>query len=143
MALLDVDTDEYKAWAKRLKQADRAVANSLRKRLREAGRPLVDGMLRDGPNGLPTRGGLADWLRQAKGTLSVTQTRLQVRLSRGGKHDLAAINAGRLRHPVHGNRKAWALQEVAAGTYDAAIDVHAEAGMDQLGQVLDDVMEEI
>lgn len=143
MGALNVDTTDYKAFAQRLKAADRSVANGLRRRIREAGKPLAEGVLQDGPEGLPERGGLSAWLRQSKGTTSLTQTRLEVKLSRGGKHDLAAINRGRLRHPVFGNRGAWAGQDVEAGTYDRAIDKHAALALDDLARVVDDVMGEL
>jgi hypothetical protein len=143
VAALDVDVSDYKAFAQKLKGAEKSVARSLRKRLREAGKPLADGVLKDGPEGMPSRGGLADWLRQSKGAISMTQTKLQIKLSRGGKHDLNAINRGRLRHPVYGNRKAWAGQEVPAGTYDAAFDKHGEQALPAVAQVLDDIMKEI
>ena len=143
MGALNVDTTDYKAFAQRLKAADRSVANGLRRRIREAGKPLAEGVLQDGPEGLPERGGLSAWLRQSKGTTSLTQTRLEVKLSRGGKHDLAAINRGRLRHPVFGNRGAWAGQDVGAGTYDRAIDKHAALALDDLARVVDDVMGEL
>ena len=143
MAALDVDTSEYKAFAKKLKGADKAVARSLRKRLREAGKPLAQGLVEDGPEGLPSSGGLADWLRQAKGTVSMTQSRLEIKLSRGGSHDLGAINRGRLRHPLYGNRRVWVEQSVEAGTYDKAFDKHAEDALPVIERVLDDIMREI
>ena len=143
MAALDVDTSDYKAFTAKLKGAEKSVARNLRKRLREAGRPLADGLLQDGPEGLPSGGGLADWLRQSKGAVSMTQTKLQIRLARGGKHDLGAINRGQLRHPLYGNRRVWVGQSVEAGTYDKAFDKHAEQALPAIERVLDDIMKEI
>ena len=143
MAALDVDTSDYKAFTAKLKGAEKSVARNLRKRLREAGKPLADGLLQDGPEGLPSGGGLADWLRQSKGAVSMTQTKLQIRLARGGKHDLGAINRGQLRHPLYGNRRVWVGQSVEAGTYDKAFDKHAEQALPAIERVLDDIMKEI
>lgn len=143
MAALDVDASEYKAFAQKLKAADKSVARSLRKRLREAGKPLSEGVLEDGPDGLPSSGGLADWLRQSKGTVSITQARLEIKLSRGGRHDLGAINRGQLRHPLFGNRRVWFAQSVEAGTYDKAFEKHAEQALPEVERVLDDIMREI
>ena len=56
MAALDVDTSDYKAFTAKLKGAEKSVARNLRKRLREAGKPLADGLLQDGPEGLPSPG---------------------------------------------------------------------------------------
>ena len=143
MAALDVDASEYKAFAQKLKGAEKSVARKLRKRLRDAGKPLAEGVTQDGPEGLPSSGGLADWLRQSKGTVSMTQTRVEIKLSRGGKHDLGAINRGRLRHPLYGNRRVWVGQSVEAGTYDKAFDKHAEQALPAIERVLDDIMKEI
>ena len=143
MAALDVDTSDYKAFTAKLKGAEKSVARDLRKRLREVGKPLTQGVVEDGPEGLPSSGGLADWLRASKGSLSMTATRLEIKLARGGKHDLNAINRGQLRHPIYGNRKAWALQGVASGTYDKAFDKHAEQALPEVARVLDDIMREI
>ena len=143
MAALDVDASEYKAFAKKLKGAERSVARDLRKRLREAVKPLTEGLVQDGPEGLPSSGGLADWLRQSKGSMSMTRTKLQIRLARGGKHDLNAINRGQLRHPLYGNRRVWVAQSVESGTYDKAFEKHAEQALPVIERVLDDIMREI
>ena len=143
MGALDVDTSDYKAFTAKLKGAEKSVARNLRKRLREAGTPLADGLVQDGPEGLPSGGGLADWLRQSKGAISMTQTKLQIRLARGGKHDLNAINRGQLRHPLYGNRRVWVVQSVASGTYDKAFEKHAEQALPEVERVLDDIMREI
>ncbi len=152
MAALDVDASDYKAFAQRLKAADRKVASGLRRRVRDAAKPLGDAIAKDGPEGLPSSGGLADWLRQAKPGLSMTQTRMAIKLtgakgSRTGKtSDLNAINRGRLRHPVYaqpGRKAGWANQPVQAGTYDAAIDTHGAEALEDIARVLDDVMKEI
>lgn len=102
--------------------------------------------------GLPESGGLADWLRQAKPSLSMTQTRVAIKLTglKGSRtqktSDLNAINRGRLRHPVYaqpGRKAGWANQPVQAGTYDAAIDTHGAEALEDIARVLDDVMKEI
>lgn len=142
MGALKVDASEYKALVQRLRAADRSVQTSLRRRLREAGKPLADAVIQEGPEGLPEGGGLADFLRSAKGGLSMTATRLQIRLSYG-KHDLAAVNRGRLRHPVFGHRRTWVNQSVAAGTYDKAIEKHADEAGREIEQVLDDIAREL
>jgi len=149
---LDVDTRDYKAFAQRLKAADRKVAAALRKRVRDASKPLAEAVAKDGPEGLPESGGLADWLRQAKPSLSMTQTRVAIKLTglKGSRtqktSDLNAINRGRLRHPVYaqpGRKAGWANQPVQAGTYDAAIDTHGAEALEDIARVLDDVMKEI
>ena len=152
MAALDVDASDYKAFAQRLKAADRKVASGLRRRIRDASKPLAEAVAKDGPEGLPESGGLADWLRQAKPSLSMTQTRVAIKLTglKGFRtqktSDLNAINRGRLRHPVYavdGRKAGWVNQPVQAGTYDAAIDTHGAEALEDIARVLDDVMKEI
>ena len=152
MGALTVDTDDYKAFAQRLKAADRKVASGLRRRVRDASKPLAEAVAKDGSEGLPESGGLAGWLRQAKPSLSMTQTRVAIKLTglKGSRtqktSDLNAINRGRLRHPVYaqpGRKAGWANQPVQAGTYDAAIDTHGAEALEDIARVLDDVMKEI
>lgn len=100
MGALTVDTDDYKATVKKLNAAEREVKNSLRSRIWNAGKPLADQVIKDGPEDMPSRGGLRDWLRDSKGGLSMTSTRLAISLTKGAGHDLASINRGKLRHPV-------------------------------------------
>lgn len=152
MAALDVDASDYKAFAQRLKAADRKVASGLRRRVRDASKPLSEAIAKDGPVGLPESGGLADWLRQAKPSLSMTQTRVAIKLTglKGSRtqktSDLNAINRGRLRHPVYavdGRKAGWVNQPVQAGTYDAAIEKHSVDALSDIGRVLDEVMGEL
>lgn len=152
MGALDVDVADYKAFSARLKGAEKPVKASLRKRMREAAKPLAEAVAKDGPDGLPSRGGLADTLRQARPGLQMTQTRMAIKLTglkglRTGKtSDLGAINRGRLRHPVYarpGRKAGWVNQLVEPGTYDKAIEKHAETALDDIQRVLDDIMEEL
>ena len=152
MGALDIQTADYKAFAQRLKAADRKVSSALRARVRDASKPLAEAVAKDGPEGLPESGGLADWLRQAKPSLSMTQTRVAIKLTglKGSRtqktSDLNAINRGRLRHPVYavdGRKAGWVNQPVQAGTYDAAIDTHGAEALEDIARVLDDVMKEI
>ena len=152
MAALDVDASDYKAFAQRLKAADRKVASGLRRRVRDASKPLAEAVAKDGPEGLPESGGLADWLRQAKPSLSMTQTRVAIKLTglKGSRtqktSDLNAINRGRLRHPVYavdGRKAGWVNQAVQAETYNAAIEKHSVDALSDIGRVLDEVMGEL
>lgn len=113
MGALTVDTADYKAFAQRLNSAEREVKNSLRSRIWNAGKPLADQVIRDGPESMPSRGGLRDWLRDSKGGLSMTQTRLAISVGKGPKHDLQSINQGVLRHPVFA-RSRYSAKEATA-----------------------------
>ena len=74
MGALNIDASDYKAFAQRLKAADRKVASGLRRRVRDAAKPLGDAIANDGLEGLPSSGGRADWLRQAKPAAACSPT---------------------------------------------------------------------
>ena len=84
----------------------------------------------------------AGWITWAR-VSGLSHGRGPIKLSRGGKHDLNAINRGTLRHPLYGNRRVWVAQSVEAGTYDKAFEKHAEQALPEVERVLDDIMREI
>lgn len=57
--------------------------------------------------------------------------------------DLRSINAGKVRHPVYGNRRKWVLQSVPAGFWDDAMtgkrDDIADALRDAMVQAARDI----
>ena len=134
MGALTVDTDDYKAAVKKLNGAEREVKNSLRSRIWNAGKPLADQVIRDGPESMPSRGGLRDWLRDSKGGLSMTSTRLAISLTKGAGHDLASINRGKLRHPVFARDaiSKGAASAMAGEVVAAAAVTHCVVGPDHL-----------
>jgi hypothetical protein len=72
---------------------------------------------------LPRRGGLAERVSQQA---YVAQTRLagssaSVRLVGKGMKELRDIDAGRLRHPVFGDRERWVAQSVTPGFFSQAV----------------------
>ncbi len=141
MGLLKVDADDYKAFALRVKEADKKIARGVRKKLREAGKPLAAKVIAEAPDELPQRGGLADLLKAARPALSLAAKSLAITVRSPG-HDLRSINAGRLRHPTYGH-KPWVSQGVPAQAYDRAIEAHTAEAVDVMGKVLQEVMEEL
>lgn len=102
-----------------LNKALRAATKETRKELKQA--PL---------NALPKGGGLNKWAARTPTIRIQIKGRTQgvsIRLKRTG-HDMAALNRGRLRHPVfygdvaraQGRKRAWVTQPVPARWWDAA-----------------------
>jgi hypothetical protein len=62
------------------------------------------------------------------------------RKSKTGKQsDLAAIDKGRVRHPVFGNRKVWVVQQVRPGFFSRPTDAAAERVRHEVFAVIDDI----
>ena len=107
--------------AKRLKDAGR---NDLRKELlkgvRESGASTVLEIRESALENLPRRGGLAAKVAAEKAsvrsTWAASGARVQLKRKRG-----RGLNAGRLRHPVGGNRDVWVQQKVNADWFDDPI----------------------
>lgn len=91
---------------------------------------------------LPRRGGLADLI--ASSDLAVdeggTAERPEVTVTANGRGvSLGPINAGDLRHPVHGRRRGrWVSQRVPSGFWQDACDAAAEGSDDELLEELRD-----
>lgn len=55
------------------------------------------------------------------------------------QRDVRAINAGRLRHPVYGNRQVWVAQRVPRGLVDTPFRKAEPVIVDRLAKVRDDL----
>lgn len=87
------------------------------KKIREAGKPLVADIRHSAAEELPHRGGLADLIAKSRmGVRTRISGDVSVRVVASSPHDIAAINAGKLRHPVFGT-KAWVVQDVPQGWF--------------------------
>jgi hypothetical protein len=84
---------------------------------------------------LPSRGGLAGEVARQPMPVSYStsvsrgvRVRIDVRPGRGkgGIGDPAAVNRGRLRHPVFGRAESWVSQTVAAGWFSVPMQRGAE-----------------
>jgi len=101
----------------------------LRKIMSEETKPLRQKIKKSALDTLPASGGLAKWA--AKTPSSNTDFRERsagVRITMAKKgHDLAALNRGRLRHPLFGKRKHWYTQEIAEGFFTKPIEEDGDA----------------
>ena len=57
-----------------------------------------------------------------------------------GEMDLRALNAGRLRHPLYGNRSHWYPQRIAPGFVDKAIERGTRDVREEMLRALDRVI---
>jgi hypothetical protein len=73
---------------------------------------------------LPKRNGLAEFVAKSRvtvkvkrgaGSAGVSIDMTRKKKTKGKLSDLPKIDAGKLRHPVYGNRTAWTLQKVKPG----------------------------
>lgn len=103
--------------------ADRTIVNEMTKEIRRAGTKTVKPAVRASALAvLPRRGGLNRWVAAAavrvavrRGTRAAGVEVVVGRNSRGGRTDSKRIDAGRVRAPAWGNRRAWHLQAVTPG----------------------------
>lgn len=134
------------ALAKDLKAAgDKSLRKDLLSGLRTVGKAhLVPLSKKAALEGLPSSGGLNEYV--AASTFSVrTRTSVGnpgVRLVGSKKgHDIKAMDGGKVRHPVFGNRSVWALQSIDAGWWTEGMSDSTVLTpvRKELLQVMDDV----
>lgn len=118
--------------------------------INRATKPLKDDAKTNAVRVLPRRGGLGAFV--AKTSLS-TRTRggqnpgvriVAKKTKRGGRaSDVAAIDRGRVRHPVFGNRTVWVMQSVTSGWFTKPMEAGAQPVRRELLSVLDGVKRRI
>lgn len=135
--------DDLELLAKRLKEiSGTELKKELLRGIRETNKPTIARIKDSARANLPKRGGLAD--RVARETIG-TRTRLTgdsagVRIQRKRGR---ALNAGRLRKPLFGNRKHWYDQPVAKDWFDKPIEDDAPQIRRGLQRVMEDVAAKI
>lgn len=114
--------------AELLKLDDRRIVLDMRKELRAHAKPVGDAVNKAIADVMPRRGGLSDLVARTGRTSLLTDLQRGVRLSLANRRGMrmAAFEAGRLRHPVWGNRKAWARQSVPSGAGEREFAQHAD-----------------
>lgn len=129
-----------------------ADAKALRKELYQGLNRVTKGVRADmrasiGPS-LPSRGGLAA-LMMAKASLTSTASQgknagVRIR-ARHKSYDLKRLNAGRLRHPVFGNRRVWVEQTagINPGFLDDSFEKQKPEIAREVQRVLDDIARKI
>lgn len=100
------------------------IRKELLKEIRAEGPAIRTKVRASARESMPKRGGLNDWLAGVRVSMatSTTGNRVGVRVKGAkGKHDIKAINRGRLRHPVYGHRDRWKTQSIEPGFFDKPI----------------------
>jgi hypothetical protein len=138
-------TSQLDKVARQLKEAgDKGMRRELTRAVQEAGQPLKVAERRSAALSLPHRGGLAGIV--AKGSVNL-QTRLganpSVRLRYTSKHDIKSMNAGRLRHPLWGNRSHWFTQAIKPGWFDRPIEANAPQARKAVLAALDRISKQL
>ena len=107
--------------AARLRAGGPALRRAARRNAVIVANPAVAAVRASARANLPKRGGLNEWVAGGRYTVSVlTGPRTAGVAIRGTKsgHDLRTIDrTGRVRHPVYGNRSAWATTQVQPGYF--------------------------
>ncbi len=122
---MQIQADDYKEFARRLKGADAKLKRQIRGELRELLVPIGKEIIEQGAESMPSRGGLRAYIEgQGRVVVSAQANRLYMSLSAGRKSGgvrLAPLDRGRLRHPVW-QTGAWAEQNVPAHTFTQAFE---------------------
>lgn len=137
------------------------IRSSMQRRIRRAAEPLRDDLQdtirgldissrgrssgkRGGPSPTtrPLRATIADAIRISVRTSGNPGARIWIdkaRLPDDIKKMPAAINTGRIRHPVFGNRRRWAEQTATPLWWDNTVRSHRSRMESEVSRVLDDV----
>lgn len=139
--------DDLARLSRRLKEAgDKDLNRELRKGIQRATKPLKEAAKRSARERLPKRGGLNEWVAKSKFSVrtSSSQRSARVRLvASRGKTDERAINRGRLRHPVFGNRKVWVTQDVTPGWFTKPMVEGLAPVQREVLKVMDDITKKV
>ena len=133
--------------ALRLREAGNGgLRRELARAMRAGARPLVAVARDEARETLPRRGGLADQVAAGRFSVSVrTSARgAGVRIIGQSPFDLSAMNRGRLRHPVFGNRSRWVTQSIRPHWFDGErMQSAAQAIRPALLRAVDDVARQV
>lgn len=136
-----------------LSKALRSVAKDERKGLRRelyrgimrATRPLKQAAQESARSTLPSSGGLAAAVARSKFKTKTAGggANVGVRILATGGTDIRAMDAGRLRHPVYGNRSVWVTQSVTPGWFTRPMEAGAGRVQVEILRAMDSVADQI
>jgi len=123
--------DQLASVGRRLKAAGdegKGLRKELLAEIRKAGKPTIQEIRARAREILPHSGGLADRVASAafgvRTRLAGNRVGVEIKGTGRSVKNLRAINAGRLRKPVFGNRQVWAEQSVEPGFFDEPIEAN-------------------
>lgn len=135
-----VSAADYQRFAAAVKASDKAVARAIRKRTREAAKPIGEYVVTTGSEQMPQRGGLAALLAAGRPTVSLLAKGASLNLKRPA--DYRSLDAGVLRHPVFRTGK-WIRQPVPDGAFTDAFGDLPDRVRAPLDQIILDVLKEL
>jgi hypothetical protein len=134
--------DKLAKLAAALKEAGHEdLRKELGKAMGRAARPLKAAARAGAAQGLPYRGGLAERVATSRFTSRTRTTgrNVGVRIVGASDMDLKAMNRGRLKHPVHGNRRVWVTQQIPPGWFTNSQLIEVPAVRAELVKAIDAV----
>jgi hypothetical protein len=136
-----VGAEELARVSKALRQAGaKDMRNELTRAMRAAAKPLIAEARQHARETLPKRGGL---------NKRVARSSIRAKIRTGGQSvgvrivakglDARVDTAGRVRHPVFGNRKVWVQQQVKPGWFDVPMKSGAPEVRRELLKAIDNI----
>jgi hypothetical protein len=131
--------------------AERVIVKEMSKRIRRLAGPFRDAVKTSARSTLPHHGGLGEWVARSRMITSVRTTTRSAgvrlvarRTSLRGASDIARIDAGRVRHPLFGDRAHWYAEAVTAGFGTRVLDGPvADEFRQEIGAAVDDAIAEV
>lgn len=126
-----VSAHDFETAGEKLRGAEKPLQKEVRRAIGAAARPIVRDVLREGlEKGFPGhRGGLIDFLSSSRVQVNVSRDWAGVRAVLGDKrHGVGRmVRQGYVRHPVFGNRNAWANTAIPnPEAFQAAINARVD-----------------
>ena len=135
--------DDLERIAAEIKETgDRGLRKDLLRGINRALKPAKAAVKEAARRELPHHGGLDEFVASSRIGSSTRSSGRNPGVRLTGKksgHDLRAIDRGRLRHPVFGNRNAWVTQEVKPGWWSQTLQEQAPEVRHEVVSALDEV----
>jgi hypothetical protein len=122
------------------------LSRQLDKALAETVVPVQKSIKLESAQTMPKRGGYAGEMSRSlrfktqkrTGGNSASYTLLTYADGKAERRDIRALEAGNLRHPIFGNRNAWALTKIRPGFHKRGTDNALDEATKQMGEVVRD-----
>lgn len=142
MDIIVTGATDLERLARRLKElGDNDLRKEMLRGIRNGTKPLIAAAKDSARDSLPREGGLNEVIARSKfGTRTRTSGRTPgVRVVGTSGHNIQAMDEGRLRHPVYGNRDVWVTQQITPGWFTKPMEDGADDVRRELVNVLDGI----
>lgn len=151
MTGIRVGGDDFGQVAATFKGGDKVLRREVGKSLRSVAKPLGERVVRAAAESMPKRGGFAGLVADARIGIRFSASSspsVQLLLKDRSNHDLKALEAGILRHPVFmrgGDRKGatWRAQKVPSGRFTSAFNSEAPKAQREVMEAVQATLDEI